>query len=99
MRVNLIHSLRPHNPAIRFLSMPVWHIAEVTSLPAGIDIQYQSDHQREITFLTTDNKNCVLAGIDDNGVCGWFVHTKLEIKIVVHGSHPPTDILHHPAGR
>lgn len=46
LRVNLIHSLRPHNPAIRFLSMPVWHIAEVTPLPAGIDIQYQSDYQR-----------------------------------------------------
>lgn len=39
------------------------------------------------------------AGIDDNGVCGWFVYTELEIKIVFHGSLLPTDILHHPTGR
>lgn len=32
--------------AIRFLSMPAWRIAEGFPLPAGIDIQYQSDHQR-----------------------------------------------------
>lgn len=52
-----------------------------------------------LTFLATDNKNCVLACIDDNGVCGGFVHTELEIKIVVHGGIPPTNILHHPAGQ
>ena len=52
-----------------------------------------------IAFLATDNKNCVLSGIDDNGVCGEFIHTELKIKIVVHGSLPPADILHHPAGR
>ena len=54
---------------------------------------------RGITFLATDNKNCVLAGLDDNRVCGGFVHTELKIKIVVHDSPPPTDISHHPAGQ
>ncbi len=44
--INQFHSLLPHNPAIRFLSMPAWHIAEVPPLPAGIDIQYQLDYQR-----------------------------------------------------
>ena len=59
--------------------MPVWHIAEALPLPAGIDIQYQSDlkDNGEITFLATYNKNCVFAGNDDNGVCGWFVYTEL----------------------
>ena len=50
-------------------------------------------------MLATDNENGVLTGIDDNGVCGGFIHTELEIKIVVHGGLPPTDILHHLAGR
>jgi len=36
-----------------------------------------------------DNKNGVLAGIDNGGVCGRFIHTKLKIKIIVHG-----DLLH-----
>lgn len=46
LRVNLIHSLRPHNPVIRFLSLPAWHTTEGLPLPIGKDIQYQSDHQR-----------------------------------------------------
>lgn len=41
-----LNSLHPHNPVIRFLSMPAWHIAEVFPLPTGIDIQYHSGHQR-----------------------------------------------------
>lgn len=52
-----------------------------------------------ITFLATDNKNCVFTGVDDNGVCSRFVHTELEIKIVIHGSLLPSDILHHLRGR
>ena len=59
----------------------------------------KNDINRGITFLATDNKNCVLSGIDDNGVCGRFVHSELKIKIIVHDSLLPTDILHHPAGR
>ena len=26
--------------------------------------------------ITTDNKNCVLIDVGDNGVCGGFVHTE-----------------------
>lgn len=44
-----------------------------------------------ITFLTTDNKNGVLAGIDKDGVCGRRIHTKLKIKIIVHGVLLPKD--------
>ena len=32
--------------------------------------------ERLITFLATDNKNCVLIDVGDNGVCGGFVHTE-----------------------
>ena len=52
-----------------------------------------------ITFLTTDNKNRVLAVIDNDGVCGRRIHTKLIIKIIVHVTLLPTDILHHPRGQ
>lgn len=52
-----------------------------------------------ITFLARDNENGVLSSIDDNRVCGRFIHTEPEIKIVIHGSLLPTDTLHHPAGR
>jgi hypothetical protein len=52
-----------------------------------------------IAFLTTDNKNGVFAGVDNDGICGRFVHTEKEIEIVIHGGLLPTDILHHPRGR
>ena len=52
-----------------------------------------------ITFLTTDNKNRVLAGINNDGVRSRIMHTKLEIKILVHGSLLPKDISHHPTGQ
>ena len=59
----------------------------------------KNDINRGITFLATDNKNCVLIDVGDNGVCGGFVHTEQKMKIIVHDSLLPTDILHHPAGR
>ena len=59
----------------------------------------KNDINRGITFLATDNKNCVLSGIDDNGVCGEFIHTERKIKIVVHGGLLPTDIWHHSRGQ
>ena len=34
----------------------------------------KNDINRGITFLATDNKNCVLIDVGDNGVCGGFVH-------------------------
>ena len=52
-----------------------------------------------ITFLTADNKNRVLVGIYNDGVCGRLIHTKLEIKIVVHDDLLFTDIWHHPRGQ
>ncbi len=36
----------------------------------------KNDINRGITFLATDNKNCVLIDVGDNGVCGGFVHTE-----------------------
>lgn len=70
-------------------------------LPTGIDTQYHALPQRlrKITFLTTNNKNGVLVGVDNDGICGRFVHIEQEIKIVVHGSLIPTDTLHRPAGQ
>ena len=59
----------------------------------------KNDINRGITFLATDNKNCVLAVIDNDGVCGRRIHTKLKIKIIVHVTLLPTDILHHPRGQ
>lgn len=38
-----------------------------------------------IILLTTDNKNGVFAGVDNDGVCSRFVHTKLKINIIVQG--------------
>ena len=70
--------------------MQVWHTVEVFPLPAG---------NGEITFLITDNKNRVLTGIDKDGVCSGCLHTKLKIRIIVHGTLLPTDILHHPRGQ
>lgn len=81
--------------------MQAGHTAEVFSLPASKDTQHHSGHQNNggITFLTTDNKNRVLAVIDNDGVCGRRIHTKLKIKIIVHVTLLPTDILHHPRGQ
>ncbi len=45
------------------------------------------------------HKNRVLARIDNDGVCGRRIHTKLKIKIIVHVTLLPTDILHHPRGQ
>lgn len=81
--------------------MQARHTAEVFSLPASKDTQHHSviKNNGGITFLTTDNKNRVLAGIDNDGDCGRRIHTKLKIKIIVHVTLLPTDILHHPRGQ
>ena len=49
--------------------------------PIGKDIQYHSGHQRllwKIIFITTDNKNGVIAGIDYDGACGWLIEEAIN---------------------
>ena len=52
-----------------------------------------------IEFLAEDDKNRILTSVDNDGIGCRFVHTKLEIKNVIHDGLLPTDILHHPAGQ
>ena len=81
--------------------MPVWHIAEAILPLTDTDTQYHSGHQnnRGITFLTADNKNGILASINNDGVRSRIIHTKLEIKIVSHDALLPKDISHYPTGQ
>lgn len=73
----------------------------IIALPESF-VEYKAD---DVVRLFTDsfhkgyNENGVLSSIDDNRVCGRFIHTEPEIKIVIHSSLLPTDTLHHPAGR
>ena len=64
----------------------------------AITKEFDLEDNRRITFLTTDNENGIFAGIDNDGICDRFVHTKHKIKIIVHGGLLPTDILHHLTG-
>ena len=93
-----------HHVDMPWMAKPYFYSSDIRGLHRAKLSPYQKRFYAKlynggIAFLATDNKNCVLSGIDDNGVCGGFIHTELKIKIVVHGSLPPTDILHHPAGR
>lgn len=52
------------DPKKRFIIQGIYNIIRVIK------------DNRGITFLATDNKNCVLIDVGDNGVCGGFVHTE-----------------------
>ena len=67
-------------------NIPVFTMNFATANPDFQMIRSNNMAYHHESFLETYNKNCVLAGIDNDGVGCRLIHTKTEIKIVVHDS-------------
>lgn len=81
--------------------MQASRIKAVFLLPNGTDRVHHwgIENNRGIIFFTMDNKNGIFTSVDNDGIGGRYVHTKLKSKIVIQDCFLPIDTLHHPAGQ